>query len=223
MYPRTLWIAIVESEEDIQFLCKKFSILEITPEFNKILENAQDAMTNAYHDDVVAECRPVIQNFNYFTGILCIIYKPELVDSANIAHESVHISDYYFEITGMNNEDFSTGGNEGYAYLVGWVAGCFVKVMKDMERQSKEDSLALWEFEKNNVKQFGSNISEELKELMEVADKKINNCSLTYNEFMDDILEGLAKLKDTDSIETRQLQIKGLYNCLTNKYIEDGE
>lgn len=92
-----------------------------------------------------------------------------------------------------------------------------------MERQSKEDSLALWEFEKNNVKQFGSKISEELKELMEVTDKKINNYSLTYNEFMDDILEGLAKLKDTDSIETRQLQIKGLYNYLTNKYIEDGE
>lgn len=58
-----------------------------------------------------------------------------------------------------------------------------------MERQSKEDSLALWEFEKNNVKQFGSNISEELKELMEVADKKINNYSLTYNEFVDDILK----------------------------------
>ena len=92
-----------------------------------------------------------------------------------------------------------------------------------MERQSKEDSLALWEFEKNNVKQFGSNISEELKELMEVADKKINNYSLTYNEFMDDILEGLAKLKDTDSIETRQLQIKVLYNDLTNKYTKDGK
>lgn len=92
-----------------------------------------------------------------------------------------------------------------------------------MERQSKEDSLALWEFEKNNVKQFGSKISEELKELMEVADKKINDYSLTYNEFLDDILEGLAKLKDTDNIETRRLQIKGLYNCLTNKYIEDGE
>jgi hypothetical protein len=92
-----------------------------------------------------------------------------------------------------------------------------------MERQSKEDSLALWEFEKNNVKQFESNISEELKELMEVADRKINNYSLTYNEFMDDILEGLAKLKDTDNVETRRLQIKGLYNCLTNKYIEDGE
>ena len=62
-----------------------------------------------------------------------------------------------------------------------------------MERQSKEDSLALWEFEKNNFKQFGSNISEELKELMEVADKKINNYSLTYNEFMDDILRAYCE------------------------------
>lgn len=92
-----------------------------------------------------------------------------------------------------------------------------------MVRQSKEDSLALWEFEKNNTKQLGSNISEELRELMEVADKKINNYSLTYNELMDDVLEGLAKLKDTDSIETRQLQIKGLYNDLTNKYTKDGK
>ena len=92
-----------------------------------------------------------------------------------------------------------------------------------MIRQSKEDSLALWEFEKNNTKQLGSNISEELRELMEVADKKINDYSLTYNEFMDDIIERLAKLKDTDSIETRQLQIKGLYNDLTNKYTKDGK
>lgn len=92
-----------------------------------------------------------------------------------------------------------------------------------MERQSKEDSLALWEFEKNNIKRLGSNISEELRELIEVADKKINDYSLTYNEFLDDILEGLAKLKDADNIENRRLRIKGLYNCLTNKYIEDGE
>ena len=58
---------------------------------------------------------------------------------------------------------------------------------------------------------------------MEVAYKKINDQSLTYNEFLDDSLEGLAKLKDTDNNETRRLQIKGLYNCLTNKYTEDGE
>ena len=80
-----------------------------------------------------------------------------------------------------------------------------------MIRQSKEDSLALWEFEKNNTKQLGSNISEELRELMEVADKKINDYSLTYNEFMNDIAL------------CRQLQIKGLYNDLTNKYTKDGK
>ena len=42
IYPRTLWIAVVDSEEDIQFLCKKFTILDITPEFNKIREKAQE-------------------------------------------------------------------------------------------------------------------------------------------------------------------------------------
>lgn len=92
-----------------------------------------------------------------------------------------------------------------------------------MERQSKEDSLALWEFEKNNVKQFGSNISEELKKLMEVADKKINDYSLTYDELIDDIIEGVTKLRSIDNIEDRRSQIKVLYNNLINKYTEDGE
>ena len=92
-----------------------------------------------------------------------------------------------------------------------------------MARQSKEDSLALWEFQKYNYAHLDFDISEELKKFMEVADKKINDYSLTYNEFMDDILEGLAELKDTDSIETRQLQIKVLYNDLTNKYTKDGK
>ena len=52
------------------------------------------------------------------------------LDGTHIAHESVHITDYYFEVTGMNSEDFSSS-NEGYAYLVGWVAGCFIKVMEE--------------------------------------------------------------------------------------------
>ena len=48
-----------------------------------------------------------------------------------------------------------------------------------MERQSKEDSLALWEFEKNNTKRLGSNISEELRELMEVAEM---NFQMTFQK-----------------------------------------
>lgn len=42
-----------------------------------------------------------------------------------------------------------------------------------MVRQSKEDSLALWEFQKYNYAHLDFDISEELKKFMEVADKKI--------------------------------------------------
>lgn len=131
IYPRTFWIAIVDKEEDIVQLCKKFTILDITPQFDELRDKAEEEMIDALYHDSIAECRPVVLNSTAETGILCIIYKPDLFDESTAAHESVHIADYYFEITGMNSESFSDGGNEGYAYLVGWVAGCFIKVMKE--------------------------------------------------------------------------------------------
>ena len=75
-------------------------------------------MLKAYDGDVIAECRPVMLNSSSEMGIICIIYRPDELDGTHIAHESVHITDYYFEVTGMNGEEFSGGGNEGYAYLV---------------------------------------------------------------------------------------------------------
>lgn len=92
-----------------------------------------------------------------------------------------------------------------------------------MVRQSKEDSLALWEFEKYNYAHLDFEVSEELKKFMEIADKKINDYSLTYNELVNDILEGVAKLRSIDNIEGRRSQIKVLYKDLINKYTEDGE
>lgn len=92
-----------------------------------------------------------------------------------------------------------------------------------MERQSKEDSLALWEFQKYNYAHLDFDISEELKKFMEVVDKKINDYSLTYDELIDDIIEGVTKLRSIDNIEDRRSQIKVLYNNLINKYTEDGE
>lgn len=58
---------------------------------------------------------------------------------------------------------------------------------------------------------------------MEVVDKKINDYSLTYDELIDDIIEGVTKLRSIDNIEDRRSQIKVLYNNLINKYTEDGE
>lgn len=92
-----------------------------------------------------------------------------------------------------------------------------------MGRQSKEDSLALWEFQKYNYAHLDFDISEELKKFMEVVDKKINDYSLTYDELIDDIIEDVTKLRSIDNIEDRRSQIKVLYNNLINKYTEDGE
>lgn len=131
IYPRTFWIAIIDKEEDVYSILKKFTIFDIVPQFNVVRETAEEEMLDAYAGDSVAECRPVMLNSNGELGVLCIIYRPDEVDDPLIAHESVHITDYYFEVTGMNSEDFSSGGNEGYAYLVGWAAGCFIKIMKE--------------------------------------------------------------------------------------------
>ena len=59
------------------------------------------------------------------------------MDTATIAHESVHVADYYFQVTGCNSEDF-TDGNEAYAYLVGWAAGCIANVL--IKEQKNEDN-----------------------------------------------------------------------------------
>ena len=59
------------------------------------------------------------------------------MDSSLIAHESVHIADYFYEACGCNSEDF-TDGNEAYAYLVGWAAGCIANVLiKEKDGKTK--------------------------------------------------------------------------------------
>lgn len=45
----------------------------------------------------------------------------------NIAHEAVHVVDYYFESLAMTKGCF-TDRNEAYAYLVGWAADCMEQV-----------------------------------------------------------------------------------------------
>ena len=61
-------------------------------------------------------------------GVLLVIFNSEETNTDIIAHESVHIADYYYEACGCNSEGF-TDGNEAYAYLVGWAAGCIANVL----------------------------------------------------------------------------------------------
>lgn len=45
----------------------------------------------------------------------------------NIAHESAHVADYFFESLAIEKGKFSDR-NEAYAYLVGWAADCMEQV-----------------------------------------------------------------------------------------------
>lgn len=87
-----------------------------------------------------------------------------------------------------------------------------------MEKQSKEVSVVMWEQEKASLE--GVDISENLAKLMQTVDRKINEYSITYDEYVDDVVEYLLKLEDTDDLDGRKKQIEQMYIDLNHKYEE---
>lgn len=121
VYPRSVYIVIVENKNDLKKIADIYTAYFITKGMNverdqkDFLENLE----NHFNDDVLAACYPVANKELNALGVLCVIFKPEYATYSTFAHESVHIADYFFESLGMNGEDF-TDGDEPYAYLVGW-------------------------------------------------------------------------------------------------------
>lgn len=66
-----------------------------------------------------------------------VVVKPELITDDNIydtiSHESVHVADGFYEFTGATTQNLSEG-NEPYAYLVGWIAGCMSNYLIEYKR-----------------------------------------------------------------------------------------
>lgn len=97
IYPRTLWVAIPQTEEDVEYLAKQFTHYQMTPSMdeeipynqvmNRLLQN---------RDTSIAECRPVWHKKQNKYGVLCVVHLPAELDSSVVAHESVHIADYFF-------------------------------------------------------------------------------------------------------------------------------
>lgn len=82
-----------------------------------------------------------------------------------------------------------------------------------MERQSHEESMMLWKIELESAKHI--NLTEEHAKLLEVVSNKIEDYSLTYYEYVDDIVEYLDKTSNTnDPKET----VKNMCNHLIEKY-----
>lgn len=126
LYPRIFWI-VNYSENFPTMLTNKFIFYENTPGWDVVNKGIEDELRNAY-STAIAGCYAVEEKSTGRFGLLMVIFRIDDMDTSIIAHESVHVADYYYEVCGCNSEDFSEG-NEAYAYLVGWVAGCVANVL----------------------------------------------------------------------------------------------
>ena len=126
IYPRTLWIVNVENDDPTSLL-KRFVFFKNLPGWSTVDGSIDDELCDSA-ESAIAGCYIVQEKSTGILGMLLVIFRSGDMDTATIAHESVHIADYYFQVTGCNSEDF-TDGNEAYAYLVGWAAGCIANVL----------------------------------------------------------------------------------------------
>ena len=85
-----------------------------------------------------------------------------------------------------------------------------------MERQSKEESQTLWKLELESAKQL--KLTDEHAALIELVTKKIEDYTLTYVEYLQDITDYLGTVgEDVDPKET----VKNMCNHLIQKYGEE--
>lgn len=118
VYPRKLWVA-----DRIEGLDKVFSFMKIDNPYVES-ESAYNKMLNdvEYTSSGMLTC-PVMRISDGLYGVLVVAIDLEDITSDMIPHESVHVADYIYSQLGILSQDF-TEGNEAYAYLVGWAAGC---------------------------------------------------------------------------------------------------
>lgn len=82
-----------------------------------------------------------------------------------------------------------------------------------MERQSKEESQMLWRLELESAKML--DLTPEHSELIKIVTKKIEDYSLTYEEYLSDIAEYLQSASDD---EQPKEVVKNMCNHLIQEY-----
>lgn len=132
IYPCALWVTL---SSDLEYIFERFDVASMN-NFYTACGKTVSQIVNEYPINSCATTTPVIERETDKIGVL-VILNSECIQSTTVAHESVHVADYVFELTNSNSEDFSIG-NEPYAHLVGWAAGCIFKVIKDVKDGSKE-------------------------------------------------------------------------------------
>lgn len=126
IYPRTLWVVNCDKDDPLT-LTNKYIFYLNTPGWNEVDKNIKDELINA-SNTAIAGCYVVEEKSTGKLGLLLIMFNIDDMDTSIVAHESVHVADYFYEVCNCNSEDYSDG-NEAYAYLVGWIAGCIANVL----------------------------------------------------------------------------------------------
>ena len=85
--------------------------------------------------------------------------------------------------------------------------------IKNMERQSHEESKVLWKLELESAKSL--TLTPEHKKLVDIVTKKIEDYSLTYYEYVEDIAAYLQQL--SNDIDPKEA-IETMCNHLIEKY-----
>jgi len=114
IYPCKLWVAITNKSDVLNERFKwDFNDSDVDIDFSNT-----DAITGA-----------VRQRIDRKFGILIVFENKKVCTISNIAHESSHAADDIWKRLGEVN----TGG-EANAYLVGWIAKCIEKTLKNKRK-----------------------------------------------------------------------------------------
>ena len=117
IYPRKLWILYRPSLATIN----KYFLSKDGSEYS---EEGCDDPTNPTNGEVAAVRH---RDSGFYGGLIILRKKPSL---ELIFHEGIHFCDYLYEEIGALSQSYSNK-NEPYAYLAGWVGGCFESILND--------------------------------------------------------------------------------------------
>lgn len=85
-----------------------------------------------------------------------------------------------------------------------------------MKRQNKEESQALWKLELESAKNL--TLTPEHQKLVDIVTKKIEDYTLTYEEYIQDIADYLSVVNDNKQEENPKTIVKNMCNHLIQKY-----
>lgn len=117
IYPYKIWICI---SNDLDNACEMFFDMETDKDF--IFTDESNSSKYA------AMALPAIKKDGRYCGTLIPFKSKKEMSMKNIAHESSHAAKQLFEYIGADIKQ-----HEPFEYVVGWIAECCEKVLKNKE------------------------------------------------------------------------------------------